>query len=117
MNRTVAFILTFGLIGLFSATEAEAQRFFRRANARQATAYSPPTVASTVSPAAPAPRVYSYTYYSRSTLPARTYVGYGDNDFPFHGSPYGHPYDPYTWSAMSGSYQAEMSRYYSPPLK
>ena len=28
---------------------------------------------------------------------------YGANDFPFHGRPYGHPYDPWTWPYMSGS--------------
>ena len=38
-------------------------------------------------------------------LPARYYVGYGDNDFPFYGKPYGHPSTPWTWSTLA-SYPA-----------
>jgi len=65
----------------------------------------------------PAPsRVYSYSYYA-SPYPARTYVAYGADDFPFYGVPYGHPYDPWTWPYMSGSYNRGLARYYDPPVK
>jgi hypothetical protein len=107
MTRIVAVGLT--LVGIFAATDAQAQFFSRRA-ARQ-------TIPAQVAVSSPPVRVYSYSYYSRSSMPARTYVEYGNNDFPYHGAPYGHPYDPYTWAAMSNSYQAEMARYYAPPLK
>jgi hypothetical protein len=108
MTRTIAAFLT--LAGILTATETHAQFPFRKGVARQ-------EMTGQTAVSIPTPRVYTYSYYSRSSLPARTYVGYGNNDFPYHGAPYGHPYDPYTWAAMSNSYQAEMSRYYAPPLK
>lgn len=49
-----------------------------------------------VSPYLPA-MVAPYSYYAAFPLPAREYVGFGGNDFPFHGQPYGHPYDLWTW--------------------
>jgi hypothetical protein len=58
-----------------------------------------------------------YSYYAAPyPLPARYYVGYGSNDFPFYGRPYGHPYDPWTWPYMSGGYQRALARYFYPPL-
>jgi hypothetical protein len=108
-----AAILAFVVIGLLTATDAQAQHLFRKGAGRQG--ISSATVSGSSS--TPAARSYSYSYYSRSSLPARTYVGYGDNDFPFHGQPYGHPYDAFTWSAMSGSYANDMARYYAPPVK
>jgi hypothetical protein len=113
MIRPITALLT--LAGILSATEANAQ-FFRRGQARQAVSYVTPAP-SPVTAGAPSTRVYSYSYYSRSSLPARTYVGYGTVDFPFHGTPYGHPYDPYTWQAMAGSNAGALARYYDPPVK
>ncbi len=53
----------------------------------------------------------------RLSLPAREYVPYGQNDpFPFHGRAYGHPYDRYSWTTMTG-YNDLLSRYYYPPLR
>jgi hypothetical protein len=43
-----------------------------------------------------------YDYYSAPyPLPARFYMGYGRNDFPFYGQTYGHPYEPWTWAGLS----------------
>jgi hypothetical protein len=42
-----------------------------------------------------------YSYWAAYPFLARDYVGYGSNDFPFYGTAYGHPYDPWTWPAMS----------------
>jgi hypothetical protein len=113
MTRTIAALL---LAGVLSATEANAGGFFRRGHATTVATYSSPTPGHSAA-SVPTSRLYSYSYYTRSTLPARTYVGYGTNDFPYHGSPYGHPYDPYTWDAMSGSYNSSLAHYYYPPLK
>jgi hypothetical protein len=111
MIRTFATLLTFAIVVGLASSEAQAQLFSRRGSARQG------MTSSSGMTTAPTARVYSYSYYTRSNLPARTYVGYGDNDFPYHGAPYGHPYDPWTWPAMSGSYQGGLARYNSPPLK
>ena len=113
MIKPIAVLLT--LTGILSATEAKAQHFFRRGNAQRYAASASPAPAATAA-SAPASRVYTYSYYSRSTLPARTYVGYGDNDFPFHGVPYGHTYDPWTWQYMAEP-TAGLARYYDPPVK
>ena len=49
--------------------------------------------------------------------PARVYVSYGTNDlFPYGGQPYGHPYDRWTWSALSGP-DERLYRYYYPPVR
>ena len=55
-----------------------------------------------------APRLIGGVYvpeygYSRATYPypARVYSGYGSNDFPFHGRPYGPAWEPWSWSALS----------------
>lgn len=58
-----------------------------------------------------------YSYYAALPAPARGYVPYGSQDqFPFYGNPYGHPYDPWTWSYIGGGYQAYMARYFYPPV-
>ena len=113
MTRLFAAIV---LVGVLSASEANAGGFFRRGHAAPAAVYSSPAP-GVAAPSYPTPHAYSYSYYTRSPLPVRTYVGYGDNDFPFHGSPYGHPYDPWTWQNLSGSYSSALSRYYDPPVK
>lgn len=113
MTKILAAFLTLTLFAVFSTTEAKAQYIVGARGGIPGRTYYQPATATTT----PATRVYSYSYYTRSNLPARTYVGYGDNDFPFHGASYGHPYDPWTWPAMSGSYQSGLSRYYAPVLK
>ena len=113
MTRTIAAVL---LVGVCFATEANAGGFFRRGHSAPVVAYASPTPGYVAGPT-PAYRVYTYSYYTRSPLPARTYVGYGANDFPFHGAAYGHAYDPYTFEAMSGSYYSSLARYYDPPVK
>lgn len=59
-----------------------------------------------------------YSYYAAPEgFPARQYVGLGTSDlFPFHGQPYGHVYDRWTWSGMSGSPPQSLIRYYYPPV-
>ena len=114
MTRPIAALLT--LAGILSASEANAQHIFRGGHVRSSVTSSRPSQVGPASPAAGS-RTYSYSYYMRSDLPARTYVGYGDNDFPFHGTPYGHPYDQWTFSTLSGTYGQGLARYYDPPVK
>ncbi len=58
-----------------------------------------------------------YSYYAAPyPLPARYYVGYGANDYPFYGRPYGHASDPWTWQYLSGGGQRSLARYFYPPL-
>lgn len=57
---------------------------------------------SAASLAPPVTFVPPYSYYLAPVgHPARTYVGYGNDDFPFHGQIYGQPYDPWTWVGLS----------------
>lgn len=58
-----------------------------------------------------------YSYYTAIPFPARGYVGYGYNDFPFYGQPYGSRSDPWTWGYMSGAYARGLARYYYPPVQ
>jgi hypothetical protein len=58
---------------------------------------------------------YSY-YVVPNPYPKRYYSGYGNNDFPFYGRPYGRPYDAWTWPYLSGGYDKGMARYFYPPL-
>ncbi len=61
---------------------------------------------------------YPYSYWAAIPFPAREYVGYGGNDFPYYGRPYGSPSDPWTWPYLSAAYQYSLSdRYYYPPLR
>jgi hypothetical protein len=60
---------------------------------------------------------FPYSYYAAYPNPARAYVSYGNDDFPFYGRSYGHPYDRWTWPYMSGSYTSGLARYYDPPVK
>lgn len=48
-------------------------------------------------------RFPSYSYWTAAYygFPPRIYAGYGSNDFPYHGRPYGSPSDPWSWPAMS----------------
>jgi hypothetical protein len=45
---------------------------------------------------------YGYPISIAYNVPARYYVGYGTNDFPFYGRPYGHPYEPWSWPYIGG---------------
>lgn len=69
------------------------------------------------SSAVPVQSVYwpPYSYWAAWPLPARDYVGYGSNDFSFHGRRYGSPSDPWSWSGLAG-YPARY-RYYYPPVR
>lgn len=64
-----------------------------------------------VPPAYVAP--YSY-YVLPASAPSRIYVG--PDVYPFYGRPYGHPYDRWTWPYISGGPDANLARYYYPPL-
>lgn len=69
------------------------------------------SVPGSYAPAAPLP----YSYYGvPSWQPARIYEG--PAVFPFYGRPYGHPYDHWTWPYISGGADANLARYYYPPL-
>ena len=124
MTRPLAILPALAILAGFSATDAQAQFFARRTIApRNVSMSASPAVSSGTTSyssgyagVAPA-RSYSYSYYTLSPLPPRTYVGYGSTDFPYHGQPYGHPYDPWTWPMMSGSYGNGLARYYDPPVK
>ncbi len=61
--------------------------------------------------------VAPYSYYSVRSGPARIYEGYGTNDFPFYGQPYGNPSDPWSWQSLSGATVRDLSRYYYPPVR
>ncbi len=102
MKPIFALIVLAGLMN--AAPEAEAQ-FFRQRGA------SVPVTAPTASPT-----IYRYSYYA-SPGPARGYVAYGADDFPFYGRPNGHPYDAWTWPYMTGAYGQGLARYYDPPVK
>jgi hypothetical protein len=61
------------------------------------------------------PGGFTYSYYGSWTNQPRVYQSYGPFDpFPFYGQPYGHPYDRYTWAALSG--ENRLARYYYPPV-
>ena len=117
MIRPFAVLLT--LAGIVVATEAEAQYYpgttYVTSPSMGGVTYSS-YYAGPASTAQPY-RAYTYSYYTLSPLPPRTYVGYGATDFPFYGRAYGHPYDPWTWPMMSGSYGNGLALYYDPPVK
>src|SRR3954469_1208079 len=110
MTKPIAALLTFAIV--LVASEAKAQKFRRSGQTviTQATPATPSvmrtaqgtysaspsqmvnssaapgaTYSTPFAPAAPS-RVYNYSYYA-SPQPARTYVGYGNDDFPFYGVP------------------------------
>jgi hypothetical protein len=60
---------------------------------------------------------FSYSYPAAYPFPAREYVPYGSGDgYPFYGDPYGHPYDRWTWTNLSGA-GSQPARYYYPPVR
>ena len=62
------------------------------------------------------PPTRPYSYYAAPNGMARGYYGYGEDQFPYYGRAYGHPYDPWTWPYMTYGYQNSLNRYYAPPL-
>ncbi len=70
---------------------------------------------SATAPSTAPTNILPYSYYGvPSWQPARIYEG--PAVFPFYGRPYGHPYDRWTWPYISGGYDANLARYYYPPL-
>lgn len=55
----------------------------------------------------------SYSYWTAAYYgyPPRLYSGYGSNDFPYYGRPYGSPSDPWSWPAMAGYSYGVPTRY------
>jgi hypothetical protein len=84
--------------------------------------YSSATVstgsAPVVNPTAAPGVVRPYSYYAAPAgVNAREYVPYGPTDnFPFHGRPYGHPTDRWSWQYMSTNPSGPLAHYYYPPL-
>lgn len=98
-------------LALLACDRADAQVF--------GTLSGPPTVVYSSSYGPPGSRpggIYPYSYYAAFPGPARGYVGYGADPFPFYGDPYGHVYDRWTWSSMGG-YPSALDRYYYPPVR
>jgi hypothetical protein len=61
--------------------------------------------------------VAPYNYYlAPYGLPARQYVGFGTNDFPFYGQPYGNPSGPWSWPFLGTYPDPRLIRYYYPPV-
>ena len=109
MSKSI--VAALALAALLSASEARAQLV--------PGTYGPSATAGVVvtAPGTTLP-VRTYSYYAAYPHPARGYFGYGSQDiFPYYGRPYGHPYDPWTWPYMTGSYHGSMVRYYDPPVK
>lgn len=78
---------------------------------RAGLAYIPrPTVGTTYIPP------YSYQVVA-NPYASRHYAGYGTNDFPFYGRPYGRPYDAWTWNYLSHDYYNAMAHYYYEPVR
>jgi hypothetical protein len=60
--------------------------------------------------------VLPYSYYAAFPNAPRIYVGYGANDFPFYGQPYGNPSDRWSWAYMTNGSRG-LDRYYYPPVR
>lgn len=106
-----------------TASTADAQVFGRRIVVGTPMVVSDPFPGYAVVPAAPyadvPPPGYiaPYSYYAAPyPYPARFYVGYGRN-FPFYGTPYGHPSDRWSWSSLSGYPNPALACYYYPPVR
>ncbi len=97
MIRPITLLLT--LAGIALASDAEAQHFVRRGHAPKPVAVSSQAMGTASSPDR------SVAQSSRA------------DEFPFHGTPYGRPYEPWTWPKMSGSYASGLARYNQSPLK
>lgn len=62
-------------------------------------------------------QIFPYSYDAAFPGPARVYAPYGENDiFPYSGRGYGHPYDRWSWSTLSG-FPDSLNRYYYPPVR
>jgi hypothetical protein len=124
MLRTPLVALTVVVASCATASTADAQVVVRGGAPRVVRAYpGTPYAGWYTAPAygyyagwSAGPAVAPYSYYAAFPYPARGYVGYGANDFPFYGHPYGHPYDPWSWTTLSGGAYGVLARYYYPPL-
>ena len=129
MGLAAAVVATLAIGG--ATAEAKWPLFGRKATVVSSGGYAP--VGETIVGAAPASGnvtitstmivgqggvvVPPYSYYAAPfPFPARTYQGYGEDQFPYYGRPYGHANDPWTWPYISGGYQRQLSNYYHPPL-
>jgi hypothetical protein len=65
----------------------------------------------------PGLRLFSYSYYAAAPYPPREYVGYGINDFPYYGRPYGSPSDRWSWPIMAYPSYGALAHYYYPPVR
>ena len=111
---------------LLAGAKADAQTMFRRGSsvvipaAVESGTTNLPSVATygvIVRPTVGTTYVPPYSYQVLpNAYPKRHYSGYGTNDFPFYGQPYGHSYDAWTWPYLSGGYNRGMARYFYPPL-
>ncbi|MFO0950049.1 MAG: hypothetical protein U0835_02645 [Isosphaeraceae bacterium] len=68
------------------------------------------------------PVIRPYSYYAAiPPVSPRGYVGYvnpSDSGFAFYGRPYGHPYDRWSWDALSTApYGGVLAKYYYPPVR
>ncbi len=111
MKTTIA-ALAVALISTF-ASDADAQVIFPSGPPVGMPAAGGSSGATTYIP----PYSYSLAYYRYPSQPARSYVGYGNDIFPFYGRPYGSPNDPWSWTAMSSYPNALLARYYYPPVR
>jgi hypothetical protein len=82
---------------------------------RRAEAQAPVATAAPTSPGAIWLTPRPYSYYAAYPDFAREYVGYGSNDFPFYGRPYGSPSDRWSWWNLRGD--SGLARYYYPPVR
>ena len=117
MTKPIAALLT--LVGILSASDANAQHLFHRGKARGAVVSASPLnrghlgANSAISSAWP----NSSGIAAQSAFAAQPYGGRSNDDFPFYGVPYGHAYHAWTFTALSGAYGQNLARYYDPPVK
>jgi hypothetical protein len=114
MTKPVAALLT--LVGILSASEANAQHLSRRGHSRGTVVSATPLYRGQVgaSSAISSPWLNSSGVATRSSFAAQNS---GGDDFPFYGVPYGHAYHAWSFTALSGAYGQNLARYYDPPVK
>jgi len=126
MRKAIAVLVLTAAASLAGSTSAQAQGVRGRlfGGPRVFTGPGGPTTltpgygysSSYAAPASVPGQVKPYSYYVLpSGVPSREYSG-EPTVFPFYGKPYGHPYDRWTWTYMTGPNDSVLSRYYYPPL-
>ena len=108
--KTIIAALAVAALSLALGSPAKAQTVVYQGTWRTAPVVAGPTFADPY-------YVPPYSYYTAFPDPARGYVGYGTNDFPFYGRPYGGPSDRWSWAAMSTAPYGTLARYYYPPVR